>query len=256
MVTRFSEHHFSHSSARRTNRSVGIRCWRTPAYIIIRWKPISPMSCVSGIQLSETSLSENPAAWRAPSALARMLRCVSTTPLGSLVEPDENWMNAVCSGVTSAGVPAREMSSSASIRKVRGSSAVHASGSPLVAAKVASRSRSLRSVYSSGWPSCRAIRSSLCLCSSLMPDRHRHRHDAAVQAGPVGVDELLVARDVQDQVIAGAGADPLQVEQDAERAPAQVRESQRLLRAFALEVDDRAVAAGAVVEHVRGASDT
>ncbi len=82
-------------------------------------------------------------------------------------------------------------------------------------------------------------------------DGDRHRHDAAVEAGPVRVDELLVARHVQDQVVARLRADTLQVEQDAERAPPQVRELERLLGTFALEVNDRAVAARAVVEHVR-----
>ena len=112
MVTRLSDANFIHSRARRTNSSVGIRYCRAPAYMIIRWKPIRPMSWVSGIQLSDTSLASRPIACRTPSAFARMLPCVSTTPFGSLVEPDENWMNAVCSRLMRAGVPSREMSSS------------------------------------------------------------------------------------------------------------------------------------------------
>jgi len=64
---------------------------------------MSPISCVNGIQLNETSRSVKPAAWREPSAFARMFACVSTTPLGSLVEPDENWMNAIPSPETRAG---------------------------------------------------------------------------------------------------------------------------------------------------------
>ena len=83
------------------------------------------------------------------------------------------------------------------------------------------------------------------------PDGDRHRHDAAVKAGPVRVDELLVARNVQDQVVARLGADTLQVKQDAERAPPQVRKLECLLGTFTLEVNDRAVAARAVIEHVR-----
>ena len=127
------------------------------------------MSWVSGIQLSVTSSAVSAAALMAPSAFARMLPCVSTTPFGSLVEPEENWMKATSSRPGAAGRPSREMSSSWSTRKVRGLSAVQASGSPEVAAKVARRSRILMSVYSSGLPSCFAMRSSLCLCSSLMP---------------------------------------------------------------------------------------
>ena len=45
-------------------------------------------------------------------ALARMLRWVSTTPLGSLVEPEENWMKATSSRLPRCTLPAREMSSS------------------------------------------------------------------------------------------------------------------------------------------------
>ena len=95
------------------------------------------------------------------------------------------------------------------------------------------------------------MRSSLCLCSSLMPTATGTGHDAAVQAGPERVDELLVARDVQDQEVAGLGADALQVMQDAERAAAQLGERQRLFGSLALEVADRARAAAAVVEHFR-----
>ena len=34
--------------------------------------------------------------------LANTLACVSTTPFGSPVEPEENWMKAVWSGATAA----------------------------------------------------------------------------------------------------------------------------------------------------------
>ena len=77
-----------------------------------------------------------------------------------------------------------------------------------------------------------------------------HGHDAAVEAGPVGVDELLVARDVQDDVVARLRADALQVEQDAQGPPAQFGELEGLFGPFAFEVDDRAAAERAVVEHV------
>jgi len=56
---------------------------------------------------------------------------------------------------------------------------------------------------------------------------------------------------LQDQVVARFRADPLQVKQDAERASPQVRELECLLGAFTLEVNDRAVAACTVVQHVR-----
>ena len=168
-MARLAETNRSHSSARRTNRSVGIRYCRVPVYTIIRWKPIRPMSWVSGIQLSETSDSSRRAARSTASELCRMLPWVSTTPFGSLVDPDENWMNAGSSRPSRAGVPSRDTSSSWSTRKLRCATADQTSPAPASPANAASRSRSLRSVYSQGVPSCRAIRSSFSLCSSLMP---------------------------------------------------------------------------------------
>ncbi len=76
------------------------------------WKPISPMSWVSGIQEMLTSSSVKRATSLTPRQLARMLRWVRTTPLGSLVEPEENWMKATSSGAAACGLPGREMSSS------------------------------------------------------------------------------------------------------------------------------------------------
>ena len=56
---------------------------------------------------------------------------------------------------------------------------------------------------------------------------------------------------MQYHVVARLRADTLQVEQDAQRAAPQFRELERFLGPFALEINDRAVAARAVVEHVR-----
>ena len=57
-----------------------------------------PMSCVSGIhdRLASSSRARTPLA--IASMLVVRLRCVRITPLGSLVDPDENWMNATSSG--------------------------------------------------------------------------------------------------------------------------------------------------------------
>ena len=81
-----------------------------------------------------------------PSLFVRMLAWVSTTPLGSLVDPDENCMKAVSSGRTRAGAPSRDTSSSSSIKNVRRSSEDHTVDSPMPAAKLASRSRTFRVV--------------------------------------------------------------------------------------------------------------
>ncbi len=127
------------------------------------------MSWVSGIHDRLTSCSVNPATSVEPRALARMLPCVSTTPLGSLVEPEENWMKAVSSAVTFCTLPAREMSSRSSTRKVRPRSSANSPCSPTWAAKAPMRSSARFSVYRKGLPRRRAMRSSLWRCSSLIP---------------------------------------------------------------------------------------
>ena len=92
------------------------------------------------------SCSLRPAASEAPRALARTLRWVSTTPFGSLVEPEENWMNATSSGPTAAGCPGGPTSSSWSIRKTRDSSFANAAASSTPRAKSRRRSRVFWSV--------------------------------------------------------------------------------------------------------------
>ena len=119
------------------------------------------MSWVSGIHDRLTSCSLNPAASVAPRQLAMMLPCVSTTPLGSLVEPEENWMKAVSCGCARCTLPAREMSSRSSTRKARVRSRSNTAVSPACAAKLPMRSSERRSVYRNGLPSRRAMRSSL-----------------------------------------------------------------------------------------------
>jgi hypothetical protein len=81
-------------------------------------------------------------------------------------------------------------------------------------------------------------------------DGHGHRDDAAVQAGPVGIEKLLVGRDMQYQPVTRLCARALQVMEDAERAPPQLRQTQRFLGAFAFEITDRAVAAAAMLQHL------
>jgi hypothetical protein len=104
------------------------------------------MSWVSGIHERLTSFSLKPAASVAPRQLAMMLPWVSTTPLGSLVEPEENWMKAVSSGVTRWMLPAREMSSRSSTRKARARRLSKSCVSLTAAAKAPMRSSERRSV--------------------------------------------------------------------------------------------------------------
>ena len=107
------------------------------------------MSWVSGIHDRLVSVSLKPPAWVEPSMLAMRFACVSTTPLGSLVEPDENWMKAVSSGLAACGLPLTWMSCRSSTRKARAFRAAKVAasvGSLLCVAKAPMRSRVLRSV--------------------------------------------------------------------------------------------------------------
>ena len=159
-------------------------------------------------------------------------------------------MNAVWSAVIRAGVPSREMSSSWSIRNVRGFE--RGPGLGLALGRRERREPLAQLAIGVEQRIAELFRDPQQLLLVLVADADgdRDRDDAAVQAGPVRVDELLVARHVQDQPVAGLRADALQVTQDAERAPAQVRQGQVLLRAFAFEIADRAGSAAAGVEHL------
>lgn len=66
-----------------------------------RWVPISPMSWKYGIQVATTSSEVMPAAARICARLASTAACVSSTPLGAPVLPEENWRNATSSGARS-----------------------------------------------------------------------------------------------------------------------------------------------------------
>jgi hypothetical protein len=61
-------------------------------------------------------------------------------PLGSLVDPDENWMNAISSGLTSWILPGFEMSSTLSAKNARAFSASNVSCSSAGPANVPMRS--------------------------------------------------------------------------------------------------------------------
>jgi hypothetical protein len=69
-------------------------------------------------------------------------------------------------------------------------------------------------------------------------ERDGDRHDAAEHGGPEGVDELLVAAEEEDQLVAAARAETLQMVQDAERARMQLFEADITRVVLALEVGD------------------
>ena len=71
-------------------------------------------------------------------------------------------------------------------------------------------------------------------------ERQRHRDDAAQQRRPERVDELLVASQEEDQLVAAAGTETLQVIEDAERASVQLLKAHITSVVLALEVSDPA----------------
>jgi len=71
-------------------------------------------------------------------------------------------------------------------------------------------------------------------------ERHGHRHDAAQHAGPECIEELLVVGEIDDELVAGPGAELLQVVKDAECALVQLAVAHHAFAGFGLEVTDGA----------------
>ena len=57
--------------------------------------------------------------------------------------------------------------------------------------------------------------------------RHRHRNNAAQHRGPEGIDERFIAAEEQDELVAAARAEALQVMQDAQGALVELRRRTR-----------------------------
>ena len=143
--------------------------WRTSS----GEKPIRPMSCVSGIhdRLIVVGI-ESPRQCRPPRILASRLACVSTTPLGSLVEPEENWMKAVSPGC--ARVHFAAATDFVEFVDQKRSRAQRLEGSAVRLALARGEAadaleQPLLGIDDRACCSLRAMRSSLCRCSSLMP---------------------------------------------------------------------------------------
>ena len=127
-------------------------------------------------------------------------------------------MNAVSSRPRFCTLPAREMSSRSSTRKVRDRRPSNSCVSPTCAANAADALK--RAALGVEVGLAQAARDPQQLVTVLVADaeRHRHRHDAAEDRRPEDIDELLVVAEEQDQLVAAAGTEPLQVIEDAERA--------------------------------------
>ena len=81
-------------------------------------------------------------------------------------------------------------------------------------------------------------------------DGERHGHDAARDRGPERIEELLVVREEDDELVAAPRAHRLQVVQDSERARVHLAVAHAALGAFALDVGDGAVDAAIALEHL------
>jgi vacuolar-type H+-ATPase subunit H len=80
---------------------------------------------------------------------------------------------------------------------------------------------------------------------------HRYRHDATEDRRPEHVDELLVVAEEQDQLVAAARADALQVIEDAERALVQLGKGHLARIILAFEVSERARESAVVLDDFR-----
>ena len=72
-------------------------------------------------------------------------------------------------------------------------------------------------------------------------ERHRHRHDAAEDRRPEDVDELLVVVQEQDQLVAAARTQALQVIEDPDGALVELGEGDLARFVLTLQVGDAAV---------------
>ena len=176
-----------------------------------------------------------------PRALAMMLPCVSTTPLGSLVEPEENWMKATSSGcacVRLAGAARCRPGHRPGTRATRSASKVCAS--PTCAGEGADALERAALGVDEGLAE--LARDAQQLVAVLIADAERHRHgdDAAEHRGPERIDELLVVAEEEDQLVAAARTEALQVMQDAERARVQLVIAHVAGVVLALQVGDLA----------------
>src|ERR1700736_5356324 len=87
-------------------------------------------------------------------------------------------------------------------------------------------------------------------------DGQRHRRDAAADRGPEAVEELLVAAQENDHLVAALRAHGLQVVQDAERPRVHVAVGHAPFGILAVDIGDGALDAAVVLEDLeqRGVS--
>ena len=186
----------------------------------------------------------------APPILAIRLPCVSITPFGSLVEPEENWMNARSEGSGRWSFPGREMSVIDSTRKQRESRSAMSSLSPASAASACRRSRFFASVYRYGLAELARDAQELVPVLVADADGERHGHDAAGDRGPERIEELLVVDQKDDELVAALRAERLQVVQDPERAGMDLAVAHAALGALAFDVGDDAVDVAVALEQL------
>ncbi|CAM5625188.1 hypothetical protein SGRI78S_02939 [Streptomyces griseus subsp. griseus] len=112
----------NHRRGRLANDSGPIFTCRARAASGARWVPMSPMSWKYGIQLTTTSSGPSSEAALICSRLASTAPCVTSTPLGAPVLPEENWTNATSSRPAATGSRSAGPSRSTSRLRARTSS--------------------------------------------------------------------------------------------------------------------------------------
>jgi hypothetical protein len=148
---------------------------------------------------------------------AMRLPCVSMTPFGSLVEPEENWMKARSSALGRCSLPGREMSVIDSTRKAarlefsEQRRLPDLPGERLQALQILGVRVQQRLAELARHPQ------QLVAVLIADADGERHRHDPAAHRGPESIEELLVVVEEDDHLVAALRAHGLQVVQDAER---------------------------------------
>ena len=149
------------------------------------------------------------------------------TPLGSLVDPDENWMNATSSGEARCSMPRTETSAISSRKTVRFSRRAMRLREAVVVGVGAQAVEHLALGGERRRGQAREHAEELGLVLVRVAGGERHRDDAAEHARPERVDEGREAVDQDHGMRAGACARILQVAQDAERASAQLARTGR-----------------------------
>ena len=175
--------------------------------------------------------------------LTQRLRCVSRTPLGSPVEPDEYWMKARPSGSAGCGRPGAPVDLERAGDERAPAQPRDVDRRPLLDGEGVEALERGRVDADPGGLELREHGPELAQVLGRAAGRERHRHDAAEHAGPEQLDEALVVGDVEHHPVAGAETAPLQGAEHADGALAQAAKAQHPLLVLAFDEGDLTILA-------------